>query len=342
MNKIIYSFLLILIMFTLLLGGNTGKIGGIVLDKNRGNPLAGVNVIIKNAPLGAASDLNGEYYILNIPPGIYQLECAYVGYQTYIIDNVQVQSDQTTILNFELAEQTMELDEAIIVTAERPLIQKDLTSSKRVTTTEEIKALPVESYAGIMLTQAGINQGADGAIHIRGGRSTEIAYLVNGVSVANPFSTNGIANSVATNAIQEMTVVSGAFNAEYGNAMSGIVNFTTKDGSPDFKTFISFYTGDYFSSHDDIFVNIDDINVLANHNYEGTFSGPLSFLGLNGQANTFFFSARYDKSEGYLYGIREHLPTDSANFELKEYTTTIKDEDQIITTIEYRVRAVEG
>ncbi len=119
----------------------------------------------------------------------------------------------------------MELGEEIVVIADRPLVQKDLTSSKRVTTAEEILILPVETYVGIMLTHAGITQGADGAIHIRGGRSNETAYMVDGVSVSNPYNTNGGPTNIANNAIQEMTVVSGAFNAEYGNAMSGVVNF---------------------------------------------------------------------------------------------------------------------
>ncbi len=325
-RKVLFILLLITIATNLAVAGNTGKLVGVVTDKNTGEPLAGVNIILKGTPIGAATDLNGEYFILNIPPGSYDIECAYIGYQPFLYKDVQILSDQTTALNFELSEQTMELEEQIVVVAERPLVQKDLTYSKKITTTEEIKAMPVETYAGIMLTQAGVTQGADGAIHIRGGRSEEVAYLVDGVSVANPFSTNGLATSVANNAIQEMTVVSGAFNAEYGNAMSGVVNFTTKDGSPEFETFLSFYSGDYISDKNHIFTNIDDVNPLAVNSTEGTISGPLSLLGITENKNhTFFFSTRYTESEGHLYGVREHLPTDSANFELKPYTRTYKD-----------------
>ncbi len=335
MKRLVYIFSLIVFAVTAnLYAGNAGKLIGQVLDKRTGEPLPGVNVVIQNAYLGAATDLAGEYYILNIPPGTYVVELSYVGYQTTLVSDVVVQSDQTTVLNYQLQEQTMELDEQIVVVADRPLVQKDLTSSKKVTTAAEISTLPVESYAGIMLTQAGVTQGASGELHIRGGRSDEIAYLVDGVSVANPYSTNGLATSVATNAIQEMTVVSGAFNAEYGNAMSGVVNFTTKDGSDEFHTFLTFYGGDYISSHDDIFFNIGDVSPMANKNVEGTLSGPLSFLGKN---NTFFVSARWDKSEGYYYGQREHTPLDSANFELKSRTITYKDDDEknVTETIYY-------
>ncbi|RMH62775.1 MAG: TonB-dependent receptor [Calditrichaeota bacterium] len=325
-------FILFLSLSHVLTAGNTGKIFGRVTDKNSGEPLVGVNVIVVGQPLGASTDLNGEYYILNLPPAQYDLECSYIGYNTVNIKGIQVLSDQTTIVDIELSEQVMETDEEIVVVAERPMIQKDLTATKNVATAEEIKMLPVETYAGIMLTQAGVTLGADGAMHIRGGRSTEIAYQIDGVSVSNPFSTNGLATSVATNAIQEMTVESGSFNAEYGNAMSGIVNFTTKDGGSRYQTYLSVYSGDYISSHKDIFLNIDDINPTANLIAEGTFSGPLF---KNSSDLTFFLSARYDKSEGYLYGVREHLPTDSANFEPKKHITQEKDEDKIITTITY-------
>ncbi|KAA3609872.1 MAG: TonB-dependent receptor [Calditrichaeota bacterium] len=329
MKRCLALVLIVFIQFGNLLAGNTGKILGRVTDSNTGEPLIGVNIILVDQLQGASSDENGEYFVLNITPGSYSVECSYIGYQTTVTQNVLIQSDQTTILDFKLSEQVVELDEKIVVIAERPLVQKDLTSSKKVTTTEEIKTLPVETYAGIMLTQAGVSQGADGALHIRGGRSTEIAYLVDGVSVANPFNTNGLATSVSNNSIQEMTVVSGAFNAEYGNAMSGIVNFTTKDGSRDFKTYLSFYSGDYISDHKDIYTNIDDVNPFSKYNVEGSLSGPLSFLGGN---NTFFVSARASKSDGYLYGIREHTPADSANF-LQKVSYIEESDEGIVTRI---------
>jgi outer membrane receptor protein involved in Fe transport len=333
MNKLI-SIIFVIILVHISFAGNTGKIFGTIADKTTGEPLPGVNVFLRGTPYGAASDLSGEFYLLNIPPGTYTLECAYIGYNSTILEKVQIQTDQTTILTVEMQETTMELDEEIVVIADRPLVQKDLTSSKKVTTAEEILVLPVETYVGIMLTQAGITQGADGAIHIRGGRSNETAFLVDGVSVSNPYNTNGGPTNVANNAIQEMTVVSGAFNAEYGNAMSGVVNFTTKDGSKEFNTFLSAYTGDYISNHDDIFFNINSFDPLANKNIEGTFSGPLFFVP--GQNHSFFLSARYHESEGYYYGIREHLPGDSSNFETKvDYVTYKDDDDKLITVPVY-------
>ena len=96
----------------------------------------------------------------------------------------------------------------------------------------------------ILALQAGIIQGADGQIHIRGGRSNEIGYTVNGVSIVNPYD-NSRSVDVAKNAIKELSVISGTFNAEYGNALSGIVNTVTKEGGKDFSVTASFYSGDY-------------------------------------------------------------------------------------------------
>ena len=312
--------------------GNTGKIVGLVTDAQSGETLPGANVLLTGTLLGASSDVNGEFLILNIPPGTYTLECLMVGYATKRIENVEIQSDRTTTINFPMREEALELGEKITVIAERPLIQKDLTASKTVTSAEEIKALPVETFAAVMLTQAGITQGADGELHIKGGRSNEIAYLVDGISVANPYSTNGLGVTVATNAIQEMTVVSGAFNAEYGNAMSGVVNLTTKDGSANYRMYLTGYTGDYISNKKDLFANIDDVDPLSNNNLEGTFSGPLPFF--DNPAHTFFVSARYSKSNGYLYGIREHNPADSSNFLTRVETIQIKEDYGNVTTID--------
>lgn len=126
-----YFFLISLISVTGLQAGNTGKIAGTVVDANSGEPIPGANIIIVGSSFGASSDINGEFYIINIPPGDYDVECIVIGYQKMVFKNVHVQSDQTTILNFKIKEQTLNLDETIEVVAERPLVQKDLTASKR-------------------------------------------------------------------------------------------------------------------------------------------------------------------------------------------------------------------
>ncbi len=288
-----------------------GKIAGRVVDKQTGEPLPGVNIVIEGSTLGAATDLDGNYVILNVPSGKYTLRASFVGYGRVRIENVRVTVDQTTREDFQMSTEALEGEEVVIV-AERPLVQKDLTASQQVTTAEEIKALPVETFIGVLTTQAGVNTGADGTLHIRGGRSNEIGYYIDGVPVANPFFTNGLANNVSNQALEELKVISGAFNAEYGNAMSGIVNLQIKEGGADYKGSFSAYTGDYISNGKEIFFNIDDLDPFANYVFDATFNGPVP---LTGNKLTFNVSGRYDDDEGFRYGIREHLPSDSANFE---------------------------
>ena len=157
-----------------------------------------------------------------------------------------------------------------------------------------------------MVTKAGVVKGADNTMHIRGGRSAEIVYMVDGIAVTNAF-WGGSLLEVENTAIEELQVISGTFNAEYGQAMSGIVNIITKEGSPKWNFKVLSYIGDYYSTKTDKFLNIDDFDILAFQNVDLTLSGPVPLLSKN---LSFFSSGRYFKSKGYHYGIREHLPTD--------------------------------
>ena len=285
-----------------------GKIAGRITDRQTGESLIGVNVVLDGTPQGTVTDGDGNYIIVNVRPGTYTLVFSYVGYQTQRIQGVQVSTGQTTRYDISMSEMVIEGEE-ILVQAERPLIQKDLTASKKTVIAEDIDALPVESFLGVLVTQAGVNQGPGGEIHIRGGRSNEISYLVDGISVGDPFDTNGLATTVAADAIQEMTVISGAFNAEYGKAMSGIVNLVTKEGGNNFEGSFSLHGGDIFTSNNDVFFTPSSPGVDI-YTLEGTLGGPLTFL----PRGNFFVSARHDVDEGYTYGIRRHAPDDSANF----------------------------
>ena len=293
------------------LSASNGKITGKVAEKETGSPAVGVNVILLDTYLGAATDENGRFTILNIPPGTYSIRVDAIGFATITMKDVRVTTAQTTELSFTLEEAVIEGQEVTVI-AERPLVQKDLTASQRVTTAKEIEDMPVESFLGVLTTHAGVNQSAGGALHVRGGRSNEVGYYIDGVSVSNPFYTNSLAVSVSNKALEEMKLVSGAFNAEYGNAMSGVVNVTIKDGGKNYDGSLSYYTGDYSSSAHDIFPNIDDQDFTANSTFDGFISGPvLPFLG---DKLTFNVSLRRSESEGYLYGIREHNPSDYAYF----------------------------
>jgi outer membrane receptor protein involved in Fe transport len=291
--------------------GSNGKITGTVSQKTNAEPAVGVNIILVDSYLGAATDQNGRFTILNVPPGTYSLRADAIGFAPVVVQSVRVTTSQTTELNIKLEESVVEGQEVTVV-AERPLVQKDLTASQRVTTAKEIQDMPVESFLGVLTTHAGVNQSAGGALHVRGGRSNEVGYFIDGVSVSNPFFTNSLAVSVSNKALEEMKLVSGAFNAEYGNAMSGVVNVKIKDGGKKYDGSVSYYTGDYNSDDTQLFPNISNQSLTANRTLDAFVSGPL--LPFLGDKLTFNVSLRQSKSEGYLYGVREHKPSDFAYF----------------------------
>jgi len=218
----------------LVFAGISGKIAGQVKDAATGEPLPGCNLQIVGTTLGAASNSDGDFFILNVPPGQYQVRATMMGYQSFNYKNVQVMSDFTTRLNFELKTTVLELGEEVTIVAERPLVQKDITSKVSIVSSREIANMPVNDFQDVLTTKAGFTRDASGEIHVRGGRSGEISYQIDGMIVQDPLY-GGFKSMVNEDAIDEMVVLSGTFNAEYGNAMSSVVNIVTKEGNPDFS-----------------------------------------------------------------------------------------------------------
>ena len=223
------TFLLVLVFSASVLAQTTGKIAGVIKDKDTGEPLPGVNVLIKGTTTGASTNPSGEYFINNVAVGTYILTINMLGYAPVEVQNVSVSAGLTTTINAELTSKAIELGKVITVTAERPLVIKDQTSSLRLITNEELVSLPTRGYQQVASLQAGVVEDANRNIYIRGGRANEINWIVDGFSLKDPL-TGTATTSINQNAIQEVEVVTGGFNAEYGQAMSGAVNVVTKTG----------------------------------------------------------------------------------------------------------------
>lgn len=301
MKKSILILLLFFTSSTLLLAGTTGKLTGKVTDAKTKEPLAFVNVIIIGTTLGAATDIDGNYTILNIPPGKYSVKAQYLGYRSLIVENVSISIDLTTQQDFILAESAVEL-EAIVVESKKDVLKKDVTSSQSSVSAEQIKALPVQEFNDILQLQAGVSKDAGGGFHIRGGRSSEIAYWVNGISITDPYD-NSRGIDIDNSSVQELQVISGTFNAEYGNAMSGIVNTVTKEGGRSYHGSLNIYSSDYLSNFTSYFTNIDKYDPFTNYNFQGSLSGPLPLFD---DRVTFFINGRYVYDDGYLYGLQKY------------------------------------
>ncbi|RMH61802.1 MAG: TonB-dependent receptor, partial [Bacteroidetes bacterium] len=226
---------IVVLGFLMLLGGpaaaqTTGKIAGRVVDAATGEPLPGVNVLIEGTTQGTATNIDGEYVIIGVRPGVYTVVASFVGFATERREGVQVNVDLTTTVDFQLREEVFEGEE-VVVTAEQISVRKDLTSSEARVTAETIDRLPVQEVSQVLSVQAGITD-RGGGFHIRGGRTSEVTVMVDGVPVTDSYD-GSTSVQLENEGIQELQVISGTFNAEYGNAMSGVINVVTKEGRGD-------------------------------------------------------------------------------------------------------------
>lgn len=222
-----YYFIILLHFFfcNVIFAGVTGKISGKITDAQTGDPLVGVNVLVENTFMGAATDTEGNYVILNLAPGTYSLQATMIGYSIFTIQNVRVEIDLTTTVDFQM-ETTVIRGESVVVQAERKLVRVDVAASQRSVSYNEIVELPVSSVSEVIGLQAGIS-----GFSIRGGGVDETMYLVDG-AVMNDERSSQPTTGIPLSAIQEISIQTGGFNAEYNNVRSGIVNVVTKEGDP--------------------------------------------------------------------------------------------------------------
>ncbi len=275
--------LLILFLPIFIFSGTTGKLSGVVKDAQTGEALIGANIILENTNFGTAANNEGEFVILNISPGKYNLKVSFIGYETIVYKNISIVVDQTTYFEILLYPKSVQVNE-VVVTAKTPLIQKDVTSSISVVSRDEIEALPVANFSELLSLQAGV-VGSGSNLHVRGGRSNEIAYMIDGTIVVDPL-LGGLATELNNDAIQEMSLLSGTFNAEYGNALSGVVNIVTREGTEKFSGKIEVRSSEF---------GVDRYSQLHENRINGSLSGPI----FNPEYN-FFISGELNRNGSYL------------------------------------------
>jgi len=231
---------IVLIIFPVFLyAGTTGLLKGKVIDKENGTPLPYANVVIEEIKRGTTTMEDGTFYIPHVPAGIYTVTASMVGYAPMKIKNVVLYPDRTVELVFYLEPQIYQTD-AIVVEATKIELQKDAPQTIRAFSGEDVGALPIRDAGDILAMAAGVAVSGSG-IHLRGGRENEIAYYVDNISVKNPLYGNLGAN-INRNAVKEMVVLAGSFSAEYGNALSGVVNIVTQEGSSKFSANVNYRT----------------------------------------------------------------------------------------------------
>lgn len=302
----------LLVVLTSLAGaaraGTTGKLSGRVTNEKK-EPLMGANVQLVGVALGAATDAEGRYTVINIPAGKIAVRVGLIGHQTTVTQGVDITADNTTRLDIQLKEAAVTMQD-VVVTAKRPIVELNRTSSVATVTREQIQALPVQELQDVVNLQAGVVDG-----HFRGGRSGEVQYQVDGVTVNNAFD-NSSTLKLDRSLLEEVQVISGTFDAEYGQAMSGVVNAVLKRGSEKFHWDAELFSGGYAFNSSARLVS-DKLRPAALQNYQVNVSGP-SLL----PRTTYLISARHSVSDDYILASRRFEPTDTSDFEAKVFHPT--------------------
>ena len=221
---LVYFVLVFALTVNIVLAGTTGKIAGRVVDKETNEPLIGINVVVKGTSLGAATDIDGYYAILSVPPGIHTIITSMVGYATVTVNEIRVLIDQTATVNVTMVSQAIEAG-IVEVIAERNIVKKDVSTSVAAMQPEEIQSLPVSSIDQVVGLQAGVENG----MVIRGGSADQLLLQIDGVTQRDPRNNSPI-SSVALTSIEEVAIEKGGFNAEYGQVQSGVINIVGKEG----------------------------------------------------------------------------------------------------------------
>ena len=311
--KVVSLFIFTILIFctTNVFAQSTGSIGGTVYDAKNNIPLGGATIKIVGTNQGAISNDNGDYIILNVDVGLYVLEASFIGYDKVTERNVKVSVDTKTKISFSLKETTGGITtDTIPITAERKGI--DVEQSGRVIETQSITNSGIRGITNIVAITSGVVQDErGGALNVRGGRTGENVIIVDGVETVNPLDGSPRA-FIPNNMLQEISIYTGGFGAEYGNVLSSVINVTTKSGTEK-------YTGSMELQTDEFAGRWFDTKSQGYNLYNFTFGGPL--IPTEGLAKVFNFFGSFERSfERITIGswILDKVPHIVPNGELKD------------------------
>ncbi len=290
---------------------STGKMEGTVRDQDTGQPLQGAQVAVEGTRLGNVTNADGYYFILNVPPGRRGVTFTYTGYQKVTVADQLILAGQTVTINATLSSTVVELEGITIEGGAGALVPRDNTVTKSRLTAENLNETPVTVLEDMLILEAGVQTGGPDALsrglRIRGGRIGQEAMVVDGVTVRNytalavrgtgsgsldsevgSFGQDTSPLEFSTDAVEEVDIITGGFQAEYGNAQSGIVNIVTKEGGPHLRGSVRFTTDEFNDRTADYGYNQLRANI----------GGPVSVI-----PNLFFHAS------GELQGQADRNPT---------------------------------
>jgi len=292
----VYVIVFLLLLTSTSFSGVTGKISGVVVDETTQEPIEGARITVAGTDYNIFTDVDGEYFIINLPGGKYDLQVFYMGFESVLKQDVRVLVDLTTSMDFDLNPAPIELGQ-VIVTASSPIIQKDLTGTKIIFTSDNLKNLPnVVSVQSILTNYPGVVVDRDNSLHVRGGRSGQITYYYDGFNIQDPFVSNSGMHIIPTS-LEELSLTSGGYTAEYGEALSGVVNAITREGTSQYHGGIKTYEG-ATHPYDVTTGTLNSLDRVGNRSFTFDLSGPIP--GFNPKKYNFFVTGEYVKNPTYL------------------------------------------
>jgi len=230
--------------------GTTGIIAGVVRDAKSGLPLSGVNIIVEGTSLSTVTDTNGRFTVANVPPGDYVVRAELVGYATTTVRDIQVTMDDRAQIEVSMEEEATR-EEEVVITRPKPMIQRDIVSTLNLITAQQepltrLDPTTVRSATGVLSALPGVivEPSGSGQIHVRGGKADQTGWYLEGMPITDP-NTGMFGTNLYTTGVSKFQAYTGGFGAEYGNAISGVLNEVKKTGADVSGLRMNLEGGDY-------------------------------------------------------------------------------------------------
>ncbi len=230
-------FLILLLIPIILSSNQSSSLSGYIKDASTGETLIGATVYVKGTRHGAYTNKAGFYTIRGIPEGEYTLNVSMVGYKK-LEEKLVLKTAQTKRIDRKLTPSVLQTDEVLVI-AERQADKKEIVISRTNVPVRQLKQLRFGGEADLfralqflpgVLTSSMISNG----LYIRGGSPDQNLVLLDGATVYNPSHLFGFFSTFNTEALKDVELLKGGFNAEYGGRLSSVINITQKDGNREY------------------------------------------------------------------------------------------------------------
>jgi outer membrane receptor protein involved in Fe transport len=307
-SKHLFLYITFVLSFAFLISiGNleaatTGKIQGRVVDIKTTEGIIGANVVIPNN--GAATDLDGYFTIMNVPPGVYDVVISCVGYHELTIVDVFVASDTPTKIEPVLTPDRLTAPEVIVIFEPKQVVLGESAKANRVSK-KTLENVGIENVKDILKIASGFRVDDENKIHVRGSRAADVAIVVEGVDLRDRLVDTQVNINLSSGGIEEVTLLTGGFAAEYGQVMGGVIQVTTSEGKS------SYYTGRFEYQTDQIIETYSFNTDQA----QFAFGGPVPYTkDLLGEPVTFYLTTMGGLTDTYVGFDVDHEANDYLGF----------------------------